>query len=175
VLFVPMLFVAMADRGEGQSFASWILWGALDTILIFSLLERHGNFWVPAGFAVGDFFIAALLLFYRRIRWRQFETIILLLVLACLAAWKFGGPTLATISATVGICVAGLPGLKELWTNPQRNVGNVWAGYTLANGLSFLGGTAMTVEERFAPAAFTLFSMAMFVASRRAVRHENVT
>jgi hypothetical protein len=30
-----------------------------------------------------------------------------------------------------------------------------------------LGGTAMNIEERFAPGIFTVFSVLMFLASRR--------
>jgi hypothetical protein len=55
----------------------------------------------------------------------------------------------------------------ELWRHPQRAVGNVWAGFVVANGFAFLGGTAMTVEERFAPALFATFAMLMFLASRK--------
>jgi hypothetical protein len=57
--------------------------------------------------------------------------------------------------------------LVTLWRNPNRKLGNIWAGYVLANGLSFLGGTAMNIEERFAPGIFTVFSVLMFLASRR--------
>jgi hypothetical protein len=74
---------------------------------------------------------------------------------------------MATIAATVGVCVAGIPGWLAMLKRPQRKVGNVWAGYVLANGLSFFGGTAMTVEERFAPGVFALCSLAMFAASRK--------
>ena len=54
-----------------------------------------------------------------------------------------------------------------MWRNPQRTVGNIWAGYALANCLAFAGGTAMTVEERFSPAIFAVLSLLMFAASRR--------
>jgi hypothetical protein len=50
---------------------------------------------------------------------------------------------------------------------PQRKIGNVWAGYVLANLVSFFGGTAMTIEERFAPGVFALCALVMFAASRR--------
>jgi hypothetical protein len=167
ILFVPMFAVALKDGGAGQSFATWILWAALDVILISSILVQHGNFLLPLGFAIGDTFMAVLLLARGRFAWGRFESVILVLVLGCLAGWKLGGSTLATVAATAGICVAGIPGLIELWKNPQRNVGHIWAGYVLANRLSFLGGNAMTIEERFAPGVFAAFSLLMFMASRR--------
>ena len=170
VLFLPMLAVAMKDGGAGQSFAMWSLWFALDIILTITLFEQRGNYLVPLGFAVGDAFMAGLLLVKGRFVWGRFESFILALVLGCLAGWKLGGPSAATVAATVGICVAGMPGLVELWKNPQRNAGYVWAAYVLANGLSFWGGKAMTLEERFAPGMFAGFSLLMFLASQRRIR-----
>ena len=100
----------------------------------------------------------------RRFAWGKFETVISFLVLACLAVWKFSGPRNATIAVTAAVCVAGIPGLVAMLRKPQPPAGKVWAGYVVANGISFFGGTAMTVEERLAPAAFTIWSVLMLVA-----------
>lgn len=166
LLFIPMISGILKDGAEGQSCATWMLWGALDTVLTISVIEQRGNFLLPLGFAIGDVLLVVLLLAKRRFQWGRFETIILLLVIGCTAGWKIGGPKIATIAATLGICVAGIPGWLAMLRQPQRKVGNVWAGYILANGLSFFGGTAMIVEERFAPGVFALCSLAMFAASR---------
>lgn len=166
-LFVPMADRISLDGGAGQSFATWFLWAALDTILTISIFQRHGNFLLPLGFAVGGIALTVLLLVQGRFAWGRMDTVISGLVLGCLFCWKQAGPTAAIVTTTMGICLAGIPGLIELWRNPQRKVGNLWAWYVLANGLSFLGGTAMTLEERFAPAVFALFSALMVVAGFR--------
>jgi hypothetical protein len=166
LLFIPMIFGILKEGAEGQSCASWFLWGLLDTVLTISVIEQHGNFLLPLGFAIGDVLLVVLLLIKGRFRWGLFETGIFLMVIGCLAGWKFAGPKIATISATIGICIAGIPGLIAMWKHPQRKVGNVWAGYILANALSFFGGTAMTVEERFAPGVFALCSLGLFLVSR---------
>jgi len=170
LLFIPMIVNTLKFGGGGQSFATWLLWAALDGILIFSVVEQHGNFLVALGFAAGDVVMATILLCQRHVRWSRFETIILLLVIACLIVWKSSGPMVATIAATLGGCISGLPGLVTLWRNPNRRLGNIWAGYAVANGLAFLGGTAMTVAERFVPGVFTVFSLLMFMASRWRLR-----
>jgi hypothetical protein len=166
-LFVPMAVEVVKDGGAGQSFATWLLWAALDTILTISLLLQHGNYLLPLGFAAGGIVLTTLLLVKGRFAWGRMDNVILLLVLGCLLGWKLGGAKAATVAATLGICLAGVPGLVELWRNPQRKVGNIWGWYVLANGLAFLGGTAMTVEERFAPGVFAVYSLLMFVASRK--------
>jgi hypothetical protein len=167
LLFIPMIARIVKYGAEGQSGASWLLWGALDAILTVSLFKRAGNYQLPLGFTIGDFALVALLLAKGKFIWSRFDSGILGLVIGCVIAWKLGGAKTAAIASTVGVCIAGIPGLIEMWKNPQRKVGTVWAGYILANGLSFFGGTAMTVEERFAPAMFAAYSLAMFATSRR--------
>jgi len=166
LLFIPMILGILKDGVEGQSGATWFLWGVLDTVLTVSVMEQHGNFLLPLGFAIGDVLVVILLLTKGRFKWGPFETGILVLVMGCIVAWKLAGPKTATIAATLGICLAGIPGLLAMWKQPQRKVGYVWAGYTLANVLSFFGGTAMIIQERFAPGIFALCSLAMFAASR---------
>jgi hypothetical protein len=166
-LFVPMAVEVVKDGGAGQSFATWMLWAALDTILTVSLFLQHGNYLLPLGFAAGGIALTTLLLVKGRFAWSRMDSVILVLVFGCLIGWKLGGAKTATVAATLGICLAGIPGLIELWRNPQRKVGNIWGWYVLANGLAFLGGTAMTLEERFAPGVFAAYSLLMFFASRR--------
>jgi hypothetical protein len=166
VLFIPLIRSVLKEGAEGQSCATWFLWGLLDTVLTISVIEQRGNYFLPLGFAIGDVMLVILLLIKGRFRWGIFETIILVMVAGCVVAWKLAGPKMATISATMGVCVAGIPGWLAMLKHPQSKVGNVWAGYILANALSFFGGTAMTIQERFAPGIFALCSLAMFAASR---------
>lgn len=167
LLFIPMIAGILKGGAQSQSCATWLLWGALDTVLTISIIEQRGNFLLPLGFALGDVLVVVVLVARGRFIWGRFETVILLMVIGCVVGWKFGGPRTATLAATLGICAAGVPGLVAMWKQPQRKVGTVWAGYVLANALSFFGGSAMTVEERFAPGVFALCSLVMYAASRR--------
>jgi hypothetical protein len=167
LLFIPMIVGVFRDGGVGQSFATWSLWVALDCVLVGSLVVQHGNYFMALGFAIGDTVLASVLLAKGRAIWSKFDTFILGLVVVSLVVWGCSGPKLATIASTLGCLIAGMPGMLALWRAPQRGLGNVWAGYALANSLSFFGGVTMTVEERFAPGAFTVFAVAMFLTSRR--------
>jgi len=163
-LFVPMILEIVRTRGASQSFATWGLWAVLDSMLTITLYQQHGNYLLSLGFAVGGVFLAAVLLAQGGWTWGKFETIIALMVLASVAVWKFSGPRNATIAMTTAICIAGLPEFVELLRKPQPSVGWLWLGYTVANTLAFFGGTAMTVEERFPPAAFAGLSALMLGA-----------
>ena len=170
LLFIPMICRVFRDGGAGQSFATWVLWLALDGVLVGSLIAQHGNYLMALGFTIGDAVLASVLLAKGRVTWGKFENVILFLVVVSLVVWGCSGSKMATIVSTLGCLIAGLPGLVGLWRNPERGLGKVWAGYALANALSYLGGTAMTVEERFPAGAFALFAVPMFLASRRKKR-----
>ena len=73
---------------------------------------------------------------------------------------------------TVAIVIAGLPGMVELWRNPQPFVARVWAGYTVANLLALAGGSAWVIEERFAPAVFSVQTTVLVLVGSRRKRGE---
>lgn len=163
-LFVPMIIEIIRQRGAGQSFATWGLWALLDTMLTITVWQQHGNYFLSLGFAVGGVVLTSVLLAQGGWAWGKFESVIALMVLASMAVWKFSGPRNATIAVTVAMSVASIPGLVEMLREPQRSAGKLWAGFTVANSLAFFGGTAMTVEQRLVPAAFTAISVLMLGA-----------
>ncbi|HVU09366.1 MAG TPA: hypothetical protein VHG89_12560 [Verrucomicrobiae bacterium] len=166
-MFIPMAVEIVKRAGAGQSFATWLLWAMLDTILAASTIVRNGNFLLPLGYAVGGWLLTGLLLVKGGFRWGRLDSVILGFVFVCLVSWKLGSAKTAIIFTTLATVLATIPGLVELWRNPQRTIGNIWAGYALTNAFSFFGGTAMTVEERFSPAVFTMLALLMVAVSRR--------
>ncbi len=166
LLFIPMARQILKEHGAGQSFATWILWAAMDSILAASTIIRHGNYFLPLGFAIGGVAMTILLLVKRRFAWTRLDSAILILVVFCVIDWAISGARAAIVASTLATSIATIPGLIELWRNPNRTVANIWGAYAIANFLAFIGGTAMTIEERFTPAIFTALSLAMFVAGR---------
>src|SRR5262249_11359888 len=91
ILFVPLVVGGFKDGGAGQSFATWLLWAALDTTTAVSIMQQGGNYHIALGFAIGGVVMTLALLCKGRFGWGRFETTILLLVIACMVAWKLGG------------------------------------------------------------------------------------
>ncbi len=167
LMFIPMSLEVIKRNGDGQSFSTWLLWAMLDSILAASTIVQHGNFLLPLGYAMGGWILTGLLIMKGRFAWGRLDSVVLALVLVCLAGWGLGGARTAIIFATLATTFATVPGFIELWRHPQRAVGNVWVGFVLTNTLSFAGGAAMTVEERFSPAVFAILSLLMVIASRK--------
>lgn len=168
LLFIPLIIETLRNSA-GQSFATWLLWAALDSILTISTFLKHGNFLLPMGFAIGGVIMTVLLVVKGRFAWKRLDSLILCLVIGCLIGWKLGGVKTAIVAATLATCLASVPGLIEMWRDPQRKLANIWGLYALANVVSFFGGTAMTIEERFTPAVFSLLSLLMCLAGWRYV------
>lgn len=167
LLFIPMAQQIVRENGAGQSFATWLLWAAMDSIVTASTIVRHGNYYLPLGFAIGGVAMTILLLMKGRFAWARLDSVIAVLVVVCIVAWKVGGARTAIVASTLATSIATVPGLVEIWRNPNRTVANIWGAYAFVNFLAFLGGTAMTIEERFTPAIFTVLSLVMFLGGRR--------
>jgi len=167
LMIVPLVASAIRQNGAGQSLAMWALWALLDTTVTVSLIAQGGNFWLTAGFTLGSLVLAGVLLVKGRFFWSWVESLIAALVVVCLVIWKLSGPQVATVATTVAIVIAGVPGMIELWRSPQRAQALVWAGYTAANLLALVGGTAWSLEERFAPAVFAVQTLGLTIIGLR--------
>jgi len=154
LMYAPLIRHALRHNGAGQSFAMWALWAVLDTTLTLSIVVQHGNYLLPAGFAVGSMILSLILFAKGRFLWGRFEYTITALVIVCLCVWALSGSQMATIASSLAIVIAGLPAVVELWRNPQRGIAHVWLGYAAANLLALFGGSDWSIEERFAPGVF---------------------
>lgn len=172
LLYIPIIRDVLRSGSAGQSFATWGLWAALDSMLTVTLWLQHGNYFLSLGYAVGGVALTLVLLKCGGFVWGKFETIITLLVLVCLAIWKFSGPRNASIAITAAVCIAVAPGFVEMWRDPQPSARKIWAGFTVASTLSFFGATTMTVEESLTPAAFSILSFVMFIATCQSPRRK---
>ena len=167
-LFVPMAVRIIKDDGAGQSFATWFLWATLDTILTVSLFLQHGNYLLPLGFAAGGIALTVSVAGQRAIRLEPHGQRV------------FGagarlpgrlenrvGPRRPPSPPRWGFAWRAFPGWLSCGEIRSAKWETSGAGTCWPTGLSFLGGTAMTLEERFAPAVFAVFSALMVVAGFR--------
>src|SRR3954471_6868273 len=91
LLFIPMAVETLKEAGAGQSFATWTLWAALDSILAISTIMRHGNYLLPLGFAIGGIAMTIVLVIKRRFAGEPLDYVILAMVVVCLVIWNVGG------------------------------------------------------------------------------------
>src|SRR5690349_12756917 len=86
LLYYPIL--SRIFRGElEQSFATWILWVALDSIALVSIIFQGGNFILLVSYVIGGSTVTCALVYTRQFKWGGFETFVLSLVTICLIIW----------------------------------------------------------------------------------------
>lgn len=165
-LYFPLVSGILPGKIE-QNFATWILWVALDAIALVSILIQGGNYLLLVFYCFGGTTVCIALLCARLLRWTQFESFILFLVIVCLVVWAVSGSRWATIASTLAVVISGAPQIKDSWIQPDKKTGYIYLGYVLANGFSFLGGKAWTIEERFYPGMSVLLCLAIAGAAFR--------
>ena len=155
LLYYPLVSGILKKQIE-QSFATWVLWVALDLIALVSVILQHGNYAILVCYCLGGTAVSAALIYMRQFRWTWFENCVLAMVIVCLVAWYLTGSRITTIISTIAVAISGLPQLRDAWLRPDRQTAFIYLGYVFANGFSFLGGKAWTIEDRFYPGVCTI-------------------
>jgi len=166
-LYWPLVKGILRGEITNQSFATWILWVALDAIALVGLILRNGNYLLLVFYILGGSIVFLSLLYKKLFKWTGFETFVLILVVICLAIWYGSGSRWAIISSTIAVFVAGCPQIKDCWETPDKKTTLIYFGYTLANFLNFLGGKAWSIEERFYPGICTILCLLIALSSLR--------
>jgi len=150
-----------------QSMATWVLWGILDALTLWSVREQEGNWPILALYVLGNISVSIALLYTRQFSWTSFENFIVFLVLGCLVFRHFGGPIWLTGAGTTAVALATLPQIRDSWIKPNPETVSIWWGFTIANVLSFLGGKDWSIEERLYPGVCVVLCLTLVIANKR--------
>jgi hypothetical protein len=167
-LYYPLIAgILRVQNPIEQNVATWILWVALDAIALISVIQQNGNYLLLAVYCIAGTAVVYCLLYKKLFKWTKFESFVLVLVVICLIIWGLSGSRGATIASTIAVWISGCPQIRDSWRKPDRTTGLIYVGFTVANGLSFLGGEAWTIEETFYPGMMTTLCAAIAVAALR--------
>lgn len=121
-----------------ESFATWILWAALDSINAASTIYQHGNYLIPLSYAISSAVASAFILRSKNFTWTWFETMIVALIVACIIVWARSGAYNAIIASTIAVIIASGPLILECYQEPGKksflaSVGNAFASFAHAS------------------------------------------
>lgn len=178
LLYIPLIWGIL--KGEvRQSFATWILWVALDSIALVSTILEDGNFLLLVFYTIGGTLVTASLVYKKLFKWTWFEWSVLVMVIICLVVWRVSGSTAAIVASTLAVFIAGTPQIVDSWLNPDKQTGYIYIGYVIANFLSLMGGKSWSIEERFYPGVCVILcgmiAIASFRNNKASTRHKLCT
>lgn len=163
------LIIGICKEKIKQSFATFILWGALDIIAgVTSYLEK-GNWYLPAGYGFSATTVAIFLLAKKQFSWSKVEWMTLGMVIVCLIFWRISGEQTAIILSSVAVVAAGIPQMKDTWNDPVSTPKVLYCFFLLANTLSLIAGKAWTIEERFYSSSVVLLTLIILALSMRKI------
>lgn len=147
-----------------QNIVTWILWTILDAMILFSSLAAGNKRpWLPAGYTLGSILVVVIIISKNVWSFGLVETMSVIGVIAAIIIWKRSGPKLAVIASTLGMIIAGIPGMYDAWLQPTPESWWLWAGVSLSCILTCFGAKAWTIEDRFLPCASFIFNLSMMI------------
>lgn len=164
--YIPLTFGVWKGKIT-QNFATYALWGALDTIAAGSIILKGGNFLLPAMYVILSIGVAAGILRTRTFSWTWLESLISGLVLVCVIVWAFSGDRAATVASSLAVAIASIPQFVEFWKKPRQAPMWTYVAFTAANSISILAGKDWSIEERFYPAVCTIATILFVIAAAR--------
>lgn len=154
IVYIP-LTTKVWRKTLTQNVTTYTLWGLLDLIATGSIVLKHGNFLLPAMYSALSFGIVLASLRARSAAFGRLEGFISCLVVICTVVWYFVGDREATIISSLSVALASVPLFIDSWRKPREAPLTEYIGFTIANGLSLIGGADWSVAERFYPAVCT--------------------
>lgn len=149
ILAYLLLITALLRTTTEQSFAAFLLWAMLDIIASITTILEHGNYWLALSNAIGSTIIMLLLIYKKQVSWSWVESMTALLVIVCLVVWYTAGEQAGIIASSLAVVIASIPQMADTYKKPAATPTYIYLVFLTANIISFIGGSAWTVEERF--------------------------
>ena len=150
-----------------QSFATWILWLALDAIILRGIIAQHGNPILFSVFTLGTLIVVIFLIATKQFAWGWFESLIAGLVLVCVSIYFFSGPYNATIATTIALDIAGIHQAIDTYKNPQLTSTKAYLLSAISALFSILAVSAWTVPDRLPQTNALCYCMIIVLLSLR--------
>lgn len=143
------LIIALMRSSTEQSFAAFLLWAMLDLIATITTIIEGGNYWLALSNAIGSTVITLLLIRKKQVSWSWIESATATLVVVCLVVWYTTGEQAGIIASSLAVLLASIPQMVDTYKKPEATPTRAYLVFLVANIISFVAGSAWTIEERF--------------------------
>ena len=165
-----ILLVRGIIKGNDKvSFATWLLWLALDCIMLREIIVQNGNPLLYTVFTIGTFIVAVTLIVKKQFSWGEFESFISALVAVCIVVHFASGPYIATIATATALSIAGIPQIVKTYRNPSYTPTVVYLLFAISSFVSVTQNNIWTVPEKLPPINSMIFCVIVTLLSLRKV------
>jgi hypothetical protein len=162
--YLFIITTTIRGTGEGLSISTFALWSAIGWITVFTIFQQNANASVPLIYSLGATAVTFVLIHKGQYgKWSTFDSVIAVLVVACLVLWLVNGARVALIMSVVAGSTASLPYLIMTWQFPDQSPFLPNIGFFLANALALAGAKAWTIEDRLYPFVNTVLTAMLLI------------
>lgn len=130
-----------------QSFATWILWLALDVIMVCGTISQKGNPLLYSVFTLGTCIVTILLIVKKQYTWGWFETGVTVLVGICITVYFTSGAHTATVATMIALDIAGIPQLIATYKKPKETSTIAYLLFTVSSLLAVIETEVWTHKD----------------------------
>lgn len=164
VIALIVFGIVLLKTGKSQNVATWLMWFILDvaiTVNMFSAGNKEA--WLPLGFAVGAFFVTAVLISKGNWKWGFVEITCAVASTAAMILWHFSSPNAAVVISCVAMWIASIPIIRDTWKMPDRSLWWFWGTAAVCGLITIVVAKSWSIEERFFPASVCTFNSLMTI------------
>jgi hypothetical protein len=146
--YLHLLVGLIGSSGAGLSLSTFGLLSALAWITSLTMWKHKANPAVPVIFGTGATATTFALLIKGCYGWSSFDTVIAVLVVACIVLWLTLGSKFALVMSIAASAIAFIPFIAITWKNPAMSPIIPNAGFLLSNILAFCSAKTWTIQDR---------------------------
>jgi len=164
IAYVPYI-TAILRKQTKPAKASWIIWGALDTITLAGMIAKHSVNGQILGAVVGVWIIVILTLKRGTPGWTKLDKLCLAGAALGIVLWRtFNNPVLAIMISQVVMFLGSFPTFKSAWQDQSRENKLAWTIIWISCIFAMFGIPKWTFQDAGQPINFLIIdSIMMFI------------
>lgn len=162
--YVPYIRAILQGQTKPQK-ASWIIWEALNVIVLAGMYSKHAVNGQIVAVTIGTAVIALLSLKYGKPGWTILDRLCLVGAGLAIVLWQvFDSPTIAILTCLVASLTGAVPTFVNVWHRPGEENKVAWTLYWVSCVMAVIAAPSWSLVDAAQPLTFfTIETIVMFL------------